>query len=140
MRPGYRQDVSDPAAASSDWMRAGLVRRLLALILDWLVSLGVSLLVFREVAYGSTASSFATLAVFAGEVIVFTWLLAGSFGQRMLGLRVVRTDGRRLSLPRIVVRTLLLCLVIPALAMDSTGRGLHDKAVESVVVRSTAAA
>jgi uncharacterized RDD family membrane protein YckC len=74
--------------------------------------------------------------VFAGEVIVFTWLLMGSFGQRLLGLRVVRVDGGRLSLPRIVLRTLLLCLVIPAVVMDSDGRGLHDRAVGSIVVRS----
>jgi len=112
----------------------GFGRRLVALIIDWFVSLGVTLLVFREVSYGSTASSFATLAVFAGEVIVFTWLLAGSFGQRLLGVRVVRVDGGRLSLGRIILRTVLLCLVIPAVIWDSSGRGLHDRAAGSIVV------
>jgi len=114
----------------------GFGRRLVALIIDWFVSLGVTLLVFREVSYGSTASSFATLAVFAGEVIVFTWLLAGSFGQRLLGLRVVRVDGGRLALGRIILRTVLLCLVIPAVIWDSSGRGLHDRAAGSMVVRA----
>jgi uncharacterized RDD family membrane protein YckC len=69
-------------------------------------------------------------------VIVFTWLLTGSFGQRLLGLRVVRVDGGRLGLPRIVLRTLLLCLVIPAVIWDSHGRGLHDRAAGSIVVRA----
>jgi hypothetical protein len=36
----------------------------------------------------------------------------------------------------IVLLTLLLCLVIPAVVMDSDGRGLHDRAVGSIVVRS----
>jgi uncharacterized RDD family membrane protein YckC len=48
----------------------------------------------------------------------------------------VRVDGGRLSLPRIVLRTLLLCLVIPAVIWDSHGRGLHDRAAGSIVVRA----
>jgi uncharacterized RDD family membrane protein YckC len=123
----------------ADLEGAGFGRRLVALVIDWFVSLGVTLLVFREVTYGSTASSLATLVVFAGEVIVFTWLLTGSFGQRLLGLRVVRVHGGRLSLPRIVLRTVLLCLVIPAVIWDSNGRGLHDRAAGSIVVLTSRA-
>lgn len=108
----------------------------MALVIDWFVSLGVTLLVFREVSYGSSASSFATLAVFAGEVIVFTWLLMGSFGQLLVRLRVVRVDGGRLGLGRIILRTVLLCLVVPAVIWDSNGRGLHDRAAGSIVVRA----
>ena len=130
----YGAGVTQPPAVPAP--AVGFGRRLVALVIDWFVSLGVTLLVFREVSYGSTASSFATLAVFAGEVIVFTWLLPGSFGQRLLGLRVVRVDGGRLGLPRIVLRTLLLCLVIPAVIWDSHGRGLHDRAAGSIVVRA----
>jgi len=125
--------VSQPTEAPGPV--AGFGRRLAALVIDWFVSLGVTLLVFREVSYGSAASSFATLAVFAGEVIVFTWLLAGSFGQLLLRLRVVRVDGGRLGLGRIIIRTVLLCLVIPAVIWDSSGRGLHDRAAGSMVVR-----
>jgi uncharacterized RDD family membrane protein YckC len=113
---------------------AGFGRRLVALLIDWLAATGVSLLVFREVAYGSVESSFAVLALFALEVIVLTWLIGGSFGQRLLGLAVVRMDGSPLSLGRAVLRTLLLCLVIPAVVVDSLGRGLHDRAVDSVVI------
>jgi uncharacterized RDD family membrane protein YckC len=113
---------------------AGFGRRLVALLIDWLAATGVSLLVFREVAYGSVESSFAVLALFALEVIVLTWLIGGSFGQRLLGLAVVRMDGSPLSLGRAALRTLLLCLVIPAVVVDSLGRGLHDRAVDSVVI------
>lgn len=116
---------------------AGLGRRLAALVVDWLASLAVALLLFREATYGSAASSLATLGVFATEVIAFTWLMSASFGQRLLGMQVVALDGSRLSLWRIMLRTLLICLVIPAVVYDSDGRGLHDRAVGSVVVRRT---
>ena len=113
---------------------AGLGRRFGAIAIDWLVAIGVSLLLFRDVAYGSLESSVAILLLFATEVILLTWLTAASFGQRILGLRVVRIDGSRLGLLRTVGRTLLVCLVIPAVVMDQQGRGLHDRAVGSVVI------
>jgi hypothetical protein len=36
----------------------------------------------------------------------------------------------------VLVRTALLCLVIPAIVVDRDGRGLHDRAAASVVVRT----
>lgn len=116
---------------------AGLGRRFAALAIDWLVSTGVALLVVGASGYLSNQASLATLLVFAVEVTAFTWLIGASFGQRLLGLSVVRIDGERLSLWRALLRTLLLCLVIPAVVMDSYGRGLHDRAVGSIVVRPT---
>lgn len=115
---------------------AGLGRRFAAICIDWFVSIAVALLLFRSATYGSLESSVATLLVFATEVIVFTWLISASFGQRLLGMSVVRVDGGRLSLWRIIVRTLLICLVIPAVVYDSSGRGLHDRAVGSIVIHA----
>jgi len=115
---------------------AGFGRRVAALALDWLVSTGVALLLVGSSGYLSNQASLATLLVFATEVTLFTWLMGASFGQRLLGLSVVRTDGRRLSLGRALLRTLLICLVIPAVVMDSYGRGLHDRAVDSIVIRT----
>jgi uncharacterized RDD family membrane protein YckC len=115
---------------------AGFGRRLAAIAVDWLLAIGISLLLFREVSYGSQESSAAILLIFAAEVILLTWLLGSSFGQRLLGIRVLRVDGSRLGLGRAVLRTLLICLVIPAVVIDPSGRGLHDRAVGSVVLRS----
>lgn len=115
---------------------AGLGRRLAALAVDWLVSIGVSLLLFRDVEYGSLESSVAILLIFAAELILLTWLTGASFGQRILGIQVVRMDGGRLGLGRVALRTLLICLVVPAVVIDAYGRGLHDRAVGSVVVRA----
>ena len=41
-----------------------------------------------------------------------------------------------IGLLRAALRTLLLCLLIPALIWDRDGRGLHDKAAGTVVVRA----
>ena len=132
--PGYGGPVSDPQPNLPGEV-GGLGRRVAALLVDWLVSTGVALLLVGASGYLSNQTSLATLLVFAVEVTVFTWLLGGSFGQRILRLRVVRTGGGGLSLGRAALRTLLICLVIPAVVMDSYGRGLHDRAVDSVVIR-----
>jgi uncharacterized RDD family membrane protein YckC len=119
---------------------AGFGRRAVAIAIDWAASIGISLLLFPQVSYGSPESSVAVLLIFAAEVILLTWLISSSFGQRIMGLAVLRTDGSRLSLPRVIGRTMLICLVIPAVVIDSYGRGLHDRAVDSVVLRVRAAA
>ncbi len=115
---------------------AGLGRRVAAIAIDWFASILLSRVIFGQLTYGSAESSFAILMIFIAEVVIFTWLMSASFGQRLLGISVVRLDGGRLSLWRIVVRTLLICLIIPAVVYDSTGRGLHDRAVGSVAIRS----
>jgi uncharacterized RDD family membrane protein YckC len=113
---------------------AGFGRRLVAIAVDWMLSIGISLLLFRDVAYGSQESSAAILLIFAAEVILLTWLTSASFGQRILGVTVMRIDGTRLGLGRVALRTLLICLVIPAVVYDEYGRGLHDRAVGSVAL------
>jgi uncharacterized RDD family membrane protein YckC len=106
---------------------AGFGRRIVAYLIDSLAC--------AVIAYGLFRDQQLTLAVFAAEVLVLTWLAGGSAGQLVRGLRVVRLDGRPMGLPRAALRTLLLCLLIPALIWDRDGRGLHDKAAGTVVVR-----
>ncbi len=114
---------------------AGFGRRLAALSIDWFASLGVAVLLFQQFAYGSPESMIATVIIFYFEIVLFTFLIAASFGQKLLKLQVVSINGGRLALWRIVVRTFLIILVIPALVLDSQGRGLHDRIVGSQVVR-----
>lgn len=114
---------------------AGLGRRLLAILIDWFASLGVVLVVLGPGRYLTTDFSLIHFGVFFGEIVVFTWLISASFGQRLVRIVVVRLDGGRLGLGRVLVRTALICLVIPAVVYDSDGRGLHDRAVGSVVIR-----
>jgi uncharacterized RDD family membrane protein YckC len=113
---------------------AGIGRRLAALILDWVASLLLVRLIFSGLEFPGNESAAATLGVFFVEVTAFTWLMGSSFGQRIMGVAVVSDRGGRMSLWRIMVRTALLCLVIPAVVFDSRGRGLHDKAADSIAV------
>jgi uncharacterized RDD family membrane protein YckC len=74
---------------------------------------------------------------FALQVILLQTLTGQSVGMRLLGLRVHAL--RRAGLPGFVpvaVRTALLMLLLPALVFDRDGRGLHDRAAGTVVVRA----
>ncbi|MDQ1625201.1 MAG: hypothetical protein QOJ49_699 [Actinomycetota bacterium] len=77
-----------------------------------------------------------TTPIFAVEVLVLTALAGASAGQRVLGLRVVRLDGRHPGVPRVLLRTVLLLLLIPVLIWDRDGRGLHDRAAGTVLVHT----
>jgi uncharacterized RDD family membrane protein YckC len=115
---------------------AGFGRRLLALVVDWLACLLLVRLFLPNIVYGTPSSSLATLGFFLAELTLFTWLVGASFGQRVLGLAVVRLDGGGgPGLLRAFARSLQVCLVIPAVIWDRDGRGLHDRSVGAAVVR-----
>ena len=82
--------------------------------------------------------SLSSNGAFALEVLLLTALTGQSLGMRVLGIRVVRVadrEGPPGFLPA-AVRTALLMLVLPAVVTDRDGRGLHDKAAGTVVVRT----
>lgn len=116
--------------------RVGLVldhaswgRRISAFLLDGAASTLVTILLIGMEQYADPAGPgrWWVLGVFFVEVALLTALVGGSFGQVALGVRVLRTDGRPLSLLRSLLRTALILLVIPPLVFESgTGRGLHD--------------
>ncbi|QWS34686.1 RDD family protein [Curtobacterium aetherium] len=106
-------------------------RRLLGLLIDWALASLVSLVIGT---YGA-AGNFVTLGIFAALQVVFIALLSGSFGHVCVGLRVVPIRGGYVGVWRPAVRTVLLCLVIPALIHAKDGRPLHDAAAETVLVR-----
>lgn len=108
-------------------------RRVIALGIDWLAALLVSRWLVGTPE--SALESFATLGIFGLEVALLTWLSEASFGQRLLSVRVIGLD-RRLGLVAALLRTTLICLAIPALIWDADGRGMHDRAVGSAVVRA----
>lgn len=112
---------------------AGTWRRIIALFVDWNAARLVTLLLVDGVSPGT--QSLITLGIFALEITLLTWLAQASFGQRLVGIRVVGLT-RRLGVVACALRTVLICLVFPPLVWDSDGRGLHDRAVDSVVVRS----
>lgn len=122
--PGERLGL--PATGSGSVARVG--RRLGALAIDWACALVISIAFFNY-------DSMATLAVFVIVQVLFIPTIGGSPGHRALGMRLVLVQGGWVGLWRPLIRTVLLALVIPAVIWDPDQRGLHDKAVGTILVR-----
>ncbi len=75
------------------------------------------------------------LLVFWLQVSLFTALLGGSFGQLAMRVVVVQLNGRPVSLLVALIRTLMICLVVPPVIYNRDRRGLHDLAARTVTVR-----
>jgi len=88
------------------------------------------------IAWGIAGDQAWTTPIFAAEVLVLTVLGGASAGQRVRGLQVVRLDGRPVGVPRALLRTGLLLLLVPALVWDRDGRGLHDRLAGTVVLHA----
>lgn len=108
-------------------------RRLAAILIDWGIAYLLSFAFFRVDELGT--DPFITLGIFAALQYLFLIVVNGSVGHLLLRLRVVPLRGGYLGLWRPLVRTLLLCVAIPALIWDRDQRGLHDKAAGTVLVR-----
>ena len=115
---------------------AGWPRRVLALFVDWLTCLLVAGAIGGSAVMESHgAESWLPLLVFLVEATVLTALVGGSFGQLLLRVAVVRMDRRPLSLLTALLRTFLICLVVPPVVYNRDQRGLHDLATGTVAVR-----
>jgi uncharacterized RDD family membrane protein YckC len=106
---------------------SSMPRRLLALLIDWLLSM--------VIAYWLTHSQFWTIAVFSIETLVLTALTGCTVGKRLVGIRVIRTGGGLVGFRWALVRTAILLTVVPPLLTDRDLRGLHDRAADTIVVR-----
>ena len=111
---------------------ASLGRRLLALVIDWTMCRLIAALLSPSVIPYNT---FSTLIIFYLEVCLFTITFQASAGQRIMAIKVVTyPDQRRVRPTKILLRTLLICLVLPAV-FTNNGRALHDHFTNSQTVR-----
>ncbi|GGP54215.1 RDD family protein [Streptomyces abikoensis] len=119
--------------ASGPGSVAPIGRRFGALVIDWALCM---LIAYAFLAQGNQqrAGNWALLIF-----LVLSLLTVGTVGctpgKRLLGLRVISEDGTRLTLPRVLLRSVLLLLVIPAVIWDRDTRGLHDRLARAVQVR-----
>lgn len=133
-------------------------RRIVALVIDWFACLAITYAFFP-----GAGQSLLTLGIFAVENVVLVGTVGGTLGHRLLGLRVRRVLAPRSLVPAgsvaaaaagqarppgpdagpdvppglflALVRTVLLCLVIPAVIWDADGRGLHDRFAATAIIR-----
>jgi uncharacterized RDD family membrane protein YckC len=116
---------------------AGWGRRILALVFDWTASTLVAIAFVGIGGWldGTALSESLPLLVFLLEATLLTALMGGSFGQLLCRVVVARLDGRPVNLLQALVRTALICLLIPPLVFNRDQRGLHDLAVGTVTLR-----
>ncbi|MEY9213119.1 RDD family protein [Thermobifida halotolerans] len=118
----------------------GFGRRLVAVTIDWLLALCLSSLLFGVPSFSAAGGAVASgaagwlpLLVFAAMTTVLLILFGTTVGKRLVGVRIAATGERALPWPAaMVLRTVLLCLVLPAVVYDRDQRGLHDRAAGTV--------
>ena len=120
---------------------APMGRRLLALLVDWLLCALIVSSLTGHVLFGSTAdhhyfaAQYGTLLLFVFEVYLLTAISGLTVGKRIFRIRTISIDGSAPGFKWAAVRTLLLLFVIPACITDRDLRGLHDRAANTIVVR-----
>ncbi|HYO39975.1 MAG TPA: RDD family protein [Nocardioidaceae bacterium] len=111
-------------------------RRILALCVDWFASLAVAGGLTGGAALSSQGwAAWLPMLVFLVEASTLTPLIGGSFGQVLTRVAVVRLDGGPVSLLAAVVRTTMICLVVPPVVYNRDKRGLHDLLVGTLTVQ-----
>jgi uncharacterized RDD family membrane protein YckC len=130
---GYRgEQLGLPEHGPNSIARPG--RRLGALAVDW----GLSLLIAYSLitnGYKVPATSNWALGVFFVMSVLTVGTIGFTPGKRLFGIRVVALETGTVNPLRSLLRTVLLCLALPALIWDRDGRGLHDRLAKTVEVR-----
>jgi len=113
--------------------RVSYGRRLGAFLLDSVLSIPIALIFTRP---PGLAYSLAVTGVFFVQRVVLTATTGHSLGQRAAGIAVRRIDGKPVGFSSALIRTILLVVSVPVLFVDKQGRGLHDRAAGTVLVRT----
>lgn len=135
--PAARPQPAGPGLpGSGPGSPASVAARLLAYLVDAVASTLVAGLFVRRP--DDPQRGLLTLAVFLLEYLVLVSTTGQTLGMRLTRLRVVRlaAPDQVPGLLPVAVRTALLSLLVPAVVIDRYGRGLHDRAAGTVVVRA----
>ncbi|OZM79842.1 RDD family protein [Pseudonocardia sp. MH-G8] len=133
--PGERLGLPAAGVASA----AGLGRRIAALAIDWLLGYGIAALFTGPDALADPSLGWYVLGVWYLLTAVPVAVFGATAGMVALGIRVASVDTSAvIGVPRALLRTAMIALVLPPLARDEDGRGWHDRATRTVVVRSRA--
>ena len=130
--PGKRLGLPDSGVGSV----AGWGQRVGALLMDWFVALGITSVALGSPEPGDEVFSMVVLGVFALGYVLLLLLAGRMIGMATVGFQVCPVGRDRMTASGIVIRTLLLVLVLPAVVYDRDRRGLHDLAGHTVTVRT----
>lgn len=118
--------------------------RLGALLVDWFLAYGFVGLVVTlggpGLLWGETFSavaSWATPLLWGLSGVVCVWLFAQTPGQALFGIGTARIDAdERVGVLRAIVRVAFVFFLLPPLVQDEDGRGLHDRATGTALIRT----
>ncbi|MEV1064159.1 RDD family protein [Streptomyces sp. NPDC050263] len=129
---GYRgEQLGLPEEGPGSIARPG--RRLGALAVDWGLCVLIAYSLITD-GYRPATSNWALL-IFLVLGVLTVGTVGSTPGKRLFGLRVVSAETGTVNPLRSALRTVLLCLAVPALIWDRDGRGLHDRLARTVEVR-----
>jgi uncharacterized RDD family membrane protein YckC len=115
--------------------RAGALRRIGALFIDWAIASFTTALIYPLQA-SSLEPTLVRLAIFVFEVGLLTSFGGASIGKRVFGIRVVTWPDYYFVKPGAAfLRVFLVVLVLPALFIDSEGRGFHERISKTTIIR-----
>jgi uncharacterized RDD family membrane protein YckC len=120
---------SGPGSLATSWLRCA------GLFVDWVMCGGISLLFVQDL----QSSSLSTIVLLVWFVVGAATVTAFGFtpGQFVTGMRVAPVDGgERVGLLRALGRQILIVFLVPPLINDTDGRGLHDRATGTALVRT----
>ena len=115
-----------------------------ALLVDWLLAyalVGIFVALAGPGVLGgdtfSAVSSWAVPLIWGAAGIVGVWLFAQTPGQAVFGIGTARIDAvERVGLWRSAVRVLFIMFLLPPLVQDEDGRGMHDRATGTALIRT----
>ncbi|MBM9433238.1 RDD family protein [Flaviflexus equikiangi] len=107
---------------------APLSRRIVALVIDWLMAVAISAGFFSY-------NEFATLGAFALMSVVLIGTIGGTIGHVIMGLGVRCLDGSAPGPTKALGRTVLLCLVLPGIFTMPDGRSYHDAIMRTTITK-----
>jgi uncharacterized RDD family membrane protein YckC len=129
---GYRgEQLGLPEEGPGSIARPG--RRIGALAVDWALCLLIAYGLITD-GYEQATGNWALLIFFVLSVLT-VGTVGFTPGKRLFGLRVLDLGTGRPSPARALLRSVLLCVALPALIWDRDGRGLHDRLARTVEVR-----
>jgi uncharacterized RDD family membrane protein YckC len=110
-------------------------RRMLGVLIDWLMSYAIAIGFFVE--FGEPSMGAVVFLIFTAQYLLFAALGGATPGHRVVGLKIVRfSDGGMPTPLQALIRTGLLVLIFTAITFDHNGRGINERLSNTVLVRT----